>query len=907
MKPLKILIVLAAIVVLAVNNIYSQGYLHCTGKYIYDSSGNEVILRGIGTGNWMLQEGYMMQTSDIAGTMHEFRTRLESAIGKEKTDSFYNVWLASYFRPVDADSLRSWGFNSLRVVMQYKWFTLPIEEEQVLGQNTWLDKGFTILDSLLDWCGNNRIYLILDLHAAPGGQGKDANISDYDPSKPSLWESQYNKEKTIALWRKLAERYSDEPWIGGYDLINETNWTFPEGNNSKLKELMVNITNAIREVDTNHIIFVEGNSFANDYTGLTPPWDDNMAYSFHKYGNYYTQESINFVLNIRNTYNIPVWLGESGENSNTWFTGCIALCEKNHIGWSWWPFKKAGLNNPLKVTVNEDYTQLVNYWKGTDDNPGVDAAFTAVLQFAKNQCLENCTFQRDVVDAMIRQPQTYETVPWRVCHIGEPVFGTEYNLGRSGYAYLDNDSANFSGSTGVYTSWNQGWNYRNDGVDIEPCTDADTSNGYNVGWTANGEWMEYTVVVDSTAGYTLAIRSASASAGCKVHLEVNGLAVTQLINLPGTGGWQTWRTTESDGVMLTKGTQKIRFVFDQGGSNLNFFKFTDPVAVDSLSFINLYAASSDDGLSILLTLNKPVTSSLSEVSPADFSVRCGSDPVTVSAVSAGTNSENTILLSLADSLYYGGSIYLSYQGNNIFSGSQALGEFNNIAVKSNLPVRFTLPVKIEAENFSFNNGLVSESCTDAGGGSDMGYAAPGDYLDYRIYVPQSKYYTINFRIATIRASSQLIVRVGEGSTFTDIGTLNISSTGGWQTWKTMPVTVFLYQGRYTLRLYVKSGEFNTNWFQFISASGVGIDTENKKDVQLYPNPARDFITVDLTGLNGSARQIIIYNMLGQPVKNILPLSSDGIRIGISDLDKGLYYLVVNCNNSMPVISKFLIQ
>ncbi len=95
------------------NIVFSQGFLHRNGKYIYDGSNNEVILRGIGTGNWMLQEGYMMQTSDVAGTQHEFRAKLVSTIGEAKTDSFYTVWLDSHFRRIDVDSMKSWGFNSV--------------------------------------------------------------------------------------------------------------------------------------------------------------------------------------------------------------------------------------------------------------------------------------------------------------------------------------------------------------------------------------------------------------------------------------------------------------------------------------------------------------------------------------------------------------------------------------------------------------------------------------------------------------------------------------------------------------------------------------------------------------------------------------------------------------------------
>ena len=109
--------------------------------------------------------------------------------------------------------------------MHYDLFTLPIQNEPVSGENTWLDLGFSMVDNLLDWCEANNMYLILDLHAAPGGQGFGSDINDYNPNLPSLWESEENKNKTIALWGKLAERYSDEPWIGGYDLLNAVSYT----------------------------------------------------------------------------------------------------------------------------------------------------------------------------------------------------------------------------------------------------------------------------------------------------------------------------------------------------------------------------------------------------------------------------------------------------------------------------------------------------------------------------------------------------------------------------------------------------------------------------------------------------------------------------------------------------------
>jgi len=903
MKLSKLFALLTLFLTFNAQTIFAQGFLHREGKYIFDGSGNEVILRGIGTGNWMIQEGYMMQTAGVAGTQHEFRAKLENTIGVEKTDSFYTAWLDSHFRRIDFDSMKSWGFNSVRVAMHYLWFTPPIEDEPVSGEITWLDKGFTMMDSLLKWCSDNEMYLILDMHGAPGGQGKNADISDYDPTKPSLWESQDNKDKLVALWKKLAERYSTEPWIGGYDLINETNWPLPN-NNKDLWDLHKEITFAIREVDNNHLVFIEGNGFANDYNGLPAIWDDNLALSFHKYWSFNDEGSLNWMINLRNQRNVPLWLGESGENSNVWFTELIALSEKNRIGWSWWPVKKPSINNVLNVTINEDYTRLVNYWKGTASNPGVDAAFSAVLQFAENHRLENCFYQKDVVDAMIRQPFSTETIPFKIYKTGQTIFATDYNLGRNGFAYFDNDTANYNSSTGEYVNWNAGWAYRNDGVDIEKCTDRDSTNGFNVGWTGDNEWMEYTVVVDTTASYTLNIRSASGSSGSKIRLEINGIPLTTQINLPGTSGWQNWRTTVAEGIMLEKGTHKIKFLFDKGGSNLNYFSFTNPLPVVSLPFEYLFAETSESGKSIQMTLNKEITSSISIVKISDFAVTVNNNPVTISNIQSIESNPFSIQINMEEDLYYGGNIKLSYQGNTIFSDNQPLENFANEIVKNNLPVRYNFPGRIQSEYFSFNNGMVQESCTDIGGGTDMGYAAPGDYMDYLVNVPVSRHYNFNFRVASERSSSQVIIRIGEGNSFTAIDTVTITGTGGWQTWKTISSTAYLPEGRYTLRYYIRSGEFNTNWFETTSTPVTGLQTQKLSELQIYPNPASDYVNVDLTGLNGGEYEIVIYNSVGQSIKVVKTTDSLN-RIDISELNEGLYFVVVK-NEGNPISKSKLI-
>ena len=510
------LILWAGLAGLWAGQVHCQGFLRRDGDRIVDGHGKEVILRGIGLGGWLLQEPYMLQVANVAANQSQIRARIVDLVGEEKTEAFYTSWRAHHTTRADIDSLAAWGFNAVRVPLHYNLFTLPIEKEPVPGQNTWLPTGFALTDSLLNWCRANHIYLILDLHAAPGGQGNDVAISDRDKSKPSLWQSPDNQQKMVALWRKLAERYGKDPWIGGYDLLNETNWGFgsladehgcAEKDNGPLRDLLVRTTDTIRAIDPTHIIFIEGNCWANNFHGLLPLWDSNMAVSFHKYWNYNDQASIQGMIDMRARYHVPLWLGESGENSNTWTTDAIALVERNHISWTWWPLKKAGLNNPLEFHLPLGWASLKAYWEGKGPRPTADEAYSVLMQLAEGTSIVNNTYHRDVVDAMFRQVASDKTQPFQGLEVkpGVCVYGANYDLGRNGYAYYDMDTANFRTSTGNNSPWNRGGAYRNDGVDIAHCNDS-LSMGYAVTNIEPGEWMQYTIRVPRSGYYTVSYR-----------------------------------------------------------------------------------------------------------------------------------------------------------------------------------------------------------------------------------------------------------------------------------------------------------------------------------------------------------------------------------------------------------------
>ncbi len=557
----KTLLLLIALVFISFTNISAEGILRAEGKKIVDANGTEIIFRGIGLGGWLVPEGYMFNMSGFANSPTEIRNKVIQAVGEENAKIYYNDYRKYFITEKDIDSISSWGFNMVRMPMHYEFMT-PRDQPFVYSEY-----GFTLIDSLVKWCKKFDIYLILDLHAAPGGQSAES-ISDYN-GYPSLWESEENKARTIALWKEIATRYKDQETIAGYDLLNEPAWGELGPQNIDLRNLYIGITNAIRSVDTNHIVYIEGNWFATDFTGLTPPWDDNMSYSFHKYWSDVTPGSIQSYLAMRNTYNVPLWMSESGENSNSWFSDFVKLLEENEIGWTWWTIKKYQSISPMaSANIDPQFQQLMNYWSGSAPKPSVDDAMTALYKQIDSTKIENCVTRVDVLDALFRRPFDDSLIPFAENKIPGIIFGVNFDYGNLGKAYYDVTPSNVNGNG----SYNNGWSYRNDGVDIESCSDQIT-NGYNVGWIDSGEWLKFTVDIQNEGTYDIRFRVAGEGSEGKLQLLLDDAYLTNLIDVPSTGGWQNWQTLIVQDIYLPKGIHELVIRFYFTGFNFNYMEF----------------------------------------------------------------------------------------------------------------------------------------------------------------------------------------------------------------------------------------------------------------------------------------------------------------------------------------------
>jgi hypothetical protein len=159
------------------------------------------------------------------------------------------------------------------------------------------------------------------------------------------------------------------------------------------------------------------------------------------------------------------------------------------------------------------------------------------------------------------------TIPFSENIIPGTIYATNYDMGQFGYAYSDADFQNINGST-----YNSGWSYRNDGVDIEACNDF-SSNGYNVGWISSGEWLNFTIDVTQTGLYDILFNIAAQNAGGKILLAMDGQYLPVGIDVPVTGGWQNWQQYLIKNIYLTTGKHTLMTQFLNGGFNFSSMEF----------------------------------------------------------------------------------------------------------------------------------------------------------------------------------------------------------------------------------------------------------------------------------------------------------------------------------------------
>jgi endoglucanase len=327
-------------------------FAHRDHKQIVDSSGKPLLIQATNLGNWMVPEGYMWLLKDGPQSPSEIRALVLELLGPEAAAAFWQKYRERYVTQEDIAFLHRAGFNAVRVPLHYSLFESDNSE------------GFKLLDQLIEWCRADGLYVILDMHAAPGGQ-TGANIDD-SAGFPWLYQSPQEQEHLIAIWRRMAEHYHEQPVVLGYDLLNEPIPHFPQLSslNPLLEPLYKKLAAEIRKVDAKHILFFGGAQWDTNFAVFGPPFDSNAAYTFHKYWTAPDESVIKDYIDFRERYDVPIWMGESGENSDEWIAQFVKVLEKNNIGWAFWPYKKMEKSSAIvSILPPTEWAKIVEFAK----------------------------------------------------------------------------------------------------------------------------------------------------------------------------------------------------------------------------------------------------------------------------------------------------------------------------------------------------------------------------------------------------------------------------------------------------------------------------------------------------------------------------------------------------------------
>lgn len=403
-----LLTILAALCCLACSpkqqDLPKEAFMHVNGPDIIAPDGSKFFIKGTNLGNWLNPEGYMFgfRKTNSARMINDMFCEM---VGPDFTAEFWKMFKDNYVTRADIEFLASVGVNTLRIPFHYKLFT----DEDYMGLSSGQD-GFKRLDDAIGWCRESGIYVILDMHDAPGGQTGD-NIDD-SYGYPWLLESEASQQLFCDIWKKIAEYYRNEPVILGYDLINEP--IAPYFNNmdelnAKLEPLHKRVTAVIREVDPNHIIMLGAPQWNGNFEPFSDTtFDDNMMYTCHRYGGDASVAAIQNFIDFRDRVNLPMYMGEIGHNSDEWQESFCKAMEESNIGYTFWPYKKLhnscfmGIRAPENWKTVTDFSEAprATFFEVRAARPDQESARQAMLEFIENCKFENCIAQEGYIKSL---------------------------------------------------------------------------------------------------------------------------------------------------------------------------------------------------------------------------------------------------------------------------------------------------------------------------------------------------------------------------------------------------------------------------------------------------------------------------------------------------------------------------
>ena len=347
----------------------SNDFLKVNGTQIrkQKGKGDVVYLRGTNAGGWLVQENWMNPTN--ASDQKTMMTTLANRFGTSKRDELVSTYENNYWTTQDFDNCAEMGMSVIR---------LPFTYMNLCDDNGNLkSNAFDRLDWFVQNCSQRGMYVILDMHGAFGSQNGMDHSGEINDGK-QLYYNQSNKDKTLNLWKKIAEHFKGNPAVAAYDILNEPGIK-AAATYSLHWDFYNEIYNTIRSKDSNHIIIMESCWDADNLPRPSQYGWTNVAYEYHYYPwsaqnssdaqKSYFSSKVSDIAN--HNYGVPTFVGEFTcfEQAEGWKA---AMSTFNSQGWHWttWSYKVTGNSswgiynhNPEKVDIYNDSADTIkNKW-----------------------------------------------------------------------------------------------------------------------------------------------------------------------------------------------------------------------------------------------------------------------------------------------------------------------------------------------------------------------------------------------------------------------------------------------------------------------------------------------------------------------------------------------------------------
>lgn len=346
-------------------------------------TGSKIILRGVNAGGWLLQEMWMCPTaySDNVQDQKTVESTLINRFGKDKAAELLDVYYDNFWTEKDFDNCATMGMNVIRLPFWY----LNIVDEYGNKRSDAFDR----IDWFVEQAGQRGMYVILDMHGAPGSQNDKDHSGDIH-SNLGLWKGadvSYNQTLFVNVWKMVAEHYKGNPIVAGYDLLNESACADGEYTNKQVWDLYDNAYDAIREIDKDHIIIMEATWEPYNLPNPDTYGWKNVMYEYHSY-NYDNQTnadaqlaSVNRKIKLidQTNYNVPSYIGETSffGNMDSW-EKCLAALNDTNISWTLWSYKVTGdgtntwglynMNVPSTNLETDSFDTIKNRWQASATN-----------------------------------------------------------------------------------------------------------------------------------------------------------------------------------------------------------------------------------------------------------------------------------------------------------------------------------------------------------------------------------------------------------------------------------------------------------------------------------------------------------------------------------------------------------